>query len=207
MLIFRVIAGDLKENTYIVVDEKTKRGVLIDPGDYPDAILSAMSPYEIVFILLTHTHFDHILGLTKVYEKMRAQVVVSELEQNVIEQGKMEPPAFTKFSKPFPKIYDVLKARGGETYSVDGLTIQVMATPGHTSGSLSFLINDALFSGDTLFAQSIGRTDLPTGNFDEIIKSIKRLFELSGDTKVYPGHGKSTTIARRVQDYEHGKLF
>ncbi|MBI2464314.1 MBL fold metallo-hydrolase [Candidatus Peregrinibacteria bacterium] len=207
MKIIRLITGDFKENTYIVVDEKSKRGALIDPGDDSDAILSAMSPYEIVSILLTHTHFDHILGLTKVYEKNRVQVVVSEFEQNVITEGKMNPPDLIHFSKALPKIHTVLKVRGEEIFSIDNLNIRVIATPGHTSGSLSFLINDALFSGDTLFAKSIGRTDLPTGNFDEIMNSIKRLFELPGDTKVYPGHGDSTTIAKRVQDFQNGSLY
>lgn len=211
MHISRIETGELRANTYFVCDAKTRRGILIDSGDDVKRILKAIETFAILYIFLTHTHFDHLLGLPRVVEKTGAQVVVSEKEKDVVAHGKVHLPTASRKhladAETFQKIPGVIHVTGGEHFQVDGLSIDIIATPGHTVGSLSIHVNDALFTGDTLFSHSIGRTDLPTGSHRDIMKSLQKLFKLPGDTRVFPGHGEETTIAKRKGDYESGLLY
>lgn len=149
-----------------------------------------------------------------VYEKTHAKIVVHEAECEIVEKGLLNPPNFF-VKKSLPKIGHVQKVSGGETFQVDSLSIRLIHTPGHTAGSMCILISDralehpsqALFAGDTLFARGIGRTDLPSGNYDMIMKSIHTILEMQGDIIVYPGHGQLTTISERREDRKIGNLY
>lgn len=205
MNIVRIVTGQLKQNTYFVASS-TKNGVLIDSGDNAPAILQAVKDYTVPYIFLTHTHFDHILGLSEVQKATQAHVVVHERESDVVEYGTMNPPNFVQLTKELPKLSEVTRVRGGEEFQVGDLYIRLIATPGHTSGSMCILINDSLFSGDTLFEDAVGRTDLPTGDYEALMQSLRTIFKLPLDTRIYPGHGNFTTLAKRKRDFEMGKI-
>lgn len=204
MNIVRIVTGQLKQNTYFV--SHGSQGVLIDSGDDAVAILQTVKGYMVPYIFLTHTHFDHILGLSEVQKATGAHVVVHERESAIVEHGTMNPPNFVNLTQELPKLSQVTQVKGGEEFQVGDLHIRLMATPGHTSGSMCILINDALFSGDTLFEDAIGRTDLPTGDYDALMESLRKIFMFPLDIRVYPGHGDSTTLAKRKRDFDMGKI-
>ncbi len=173
--------GMLETNCYIV--SNGARAVIIDPGADAERIAKFIddNKLSVEYILLTHTHFDHIGALAKIKEITGAKVAVGEQD------------------KEFIKIPADLPLRGGESISAAGLNFRAVDTPGHTRGGICYIIDDSIFSGDTLFCESIGRSDLPGGSFDELRVSIKRLFRLEGDFTVYPGHGESTTLSHERQ--------
>lgn len=184
------------ENTYIVYDENTLSGIVIDPGYKTDGILKACNDdnIKIKYILITHCHYDHIAYLEELREKTLVPLISSENAS--INIGKPE------INHSISGLGYVLSAKkseiilgDNEKFIVDGLTIKCILTPGHTNGGACFLINnEKLFSGDTLFLRSIGRSDLPTGNYDELVKSVKKLYMLDEDIEVFPGHGGATSI-------------
>lgn len=211
MEIKKIVTGDLNENCYVVFDPKKKRGVVIDPGDDAGAILKAIEGLKIEYIFLTHTHFDHILGLEPVVKETGAKVVVHERESEMVRKGKLNPPKsqYLTGKEKAPKITGVKKVKGGEAFKAGTLTVKVLATPGHTPGGMSVFINKkAVFVGDTLFARSIGRTDLLGGDHETLMDSIEReIFSLPAKVEIYPGHGSMTTVKARRQDFEDDCLF
>lgn len=190
------IAGQLENNMYLVYDEDTKKAVLIDATAPVPELLDIVKNLglDVEYILLTHGHFDHILGLTELKKALGAEAVICHddliISDNINEFtcffGGMEesvPPVYEKFIKD------------GDVITVGNMQIKVIHTPGHTQGGVCYLLNDNLFSGDTLFMGSVGRTDLFGGNFDKLSDSVKnKLFKLDDNIKVYPGHGPKTTI-------------
>ena len=178
---------------YLILDETSKKGVLIDATESLPEILEAAKEYDIEYIMLTHGHFDHIMGLNDLKKALNAKAVINQkdliVSDNVNEvtrlfnQPNITPPSYEKF------IDD------NDTITAGNLKFKVIATPGHTEGGVCYLIDDKLFSGDTLFRGSVGRTDLFGGNFKKLSDSIKnKLFKLDDKIKVYPGHGPETTI-------------
>lgn len=190
------IAGQLENNMYLVYEEDTKKAVLIDATAPVPELLDTVKNLglDVEYILLTHGHFDHILGLTELKKALGAEAVICHddliISDNINEFirffGGMEesvPPVYEKFIKD------------GDVITVGNMHIKVIHTPGHTEGGVCYLLNDNLFSGDTLFMGSVGRTDLFGGNFDKLSDSVKnKLFKLDDNIKVYPGHGPKTTI-------------
>lgn len=193
MIIKQFIAGQLENNMYLVADEASRKAVLIDASSNIPELIEFAKDYDVEYILLTHGHFDHIMGLTSLKQALGAQAVISKddlvISDNINEFTRLfglpdtVPPTYEKFVKD------------GDIINVGGLKIKVIATPGHTEGGVCYLIEDNLFSGDTLFKQSVGRTDLFGGDFKKLTNSIKnKLFKLDDNIKVFPGHGDMTTI-------------
>lgn len=185
--------GAYQTNCYIVHDDASTACAVIDPGYEPQTILQTVQALGLTIdaILLTHGHFDHVGAVEELVNATGCRLWMSESD-------------WSQFPNPVNAHYfplancdftEVLFCEEGELITAGGVTFTVLATPGHTGGSVCYLSGDALFSGDTLFAGSCGRTDLPTGSEKWMRWSLDRLAELEEDPAVYPGHGSSTTLA------------
>jgi len=199
MLIEVIPVGPFQCNCIILGDEATKKGIIIDPGDEAERILDIVkqNDLEITHILHTHAHLDHICATKRVHEETGAPILLHAEDQWLYENLKIQGDLFGIPTEPVAPVTTFLK--DGEVISFGNATTKALHTPGHTPGSCSFemqkIKNPLLFSGDTLFQGSIGRTDLWGGSFPTIIQSIKdRLLPLEETTRVYPGHGPVTTI-------------
>ncbi|MCD8144766.1 MAG: MBL fold metallo-hydrolase [Oscillospiraceae bacterium] len=183
--------GMIGTNCYVLGDEATKSLAIIDPGDEADAIETMVekSGMEVKMVLLTHGHFDHVTGLPGVLKlHPGVPVYINRLDY----QEAISP---NQFSNGVGEIPNVHFYQEGDTVSLGNLTIEVLSTPGHTPGSVTLKVEDALFTGDTLFAGSCGRTDFVGGSHREMMKSLKRLAELPGDYAVYPGHERTSRLS------------
>ena len=184
--------GMYQTNTYIIHEENSKGCCVIDPGYEADAILRKCEALglNVEAILLTHGHFDHVGAVKDLAADTGCRVFACAGDEQL-------PPMFTG-----GKLYVTDRYEEGTILNIAGLYIRVLHTPGHTPGSVCLLVDDVIFSGDTLFAGSCGRTDIG-GSGTEIQTSLKRLSLLQGDFTVYPGHGESTTLAaeRRYNPY------
>lgn len=193
----RLALGDYQTNCYIVCDEASTTCVIIDPGYEPERILNTVNCLGLTVeaILLTHGHFDHVGAVERIAEATGCKLWMSE--------GDWSQPIDPLHTFYYPiancDFTEVSFFEDGETIHAGGLTFTVFATPGHTRGSVCFLCGDALFSGDTLFARSCGRTDLPGGDWNTIQNSLWRIAALKGAFTIYPGHGESTTLATEKQ--------
>lgn len=192
----RMMLGICQTNCYFVYKEGTSDVIFFDPADKGDYIYETMKEkgFNVAGILLTHGHFDHIWGTNKLRELSGAPIYAYEAEKQLCED------AVVNVSEQVGRPYTVIPDRylkDGEEITIAGMTCELIATPGHTVGSCCYYFEEdkILISGDTLFQESVGRTDLATGSMSSIIRSIKeRLFVLPDDVKVYPGHGDVTKI-------------
>jgi hydroxyacylglutathione hydrolase len=194
-----LVVGPLACNCYLIGDPDTKQAIVIDPGDDPSDIVEAVARYEleVVAMVATHAHFDHVLAADQLRSYTGAPLYLHGDDTEVLEWLPESMSLF--FDQPpsaAPPTVDAHLADGDEV-KAGGLRLEVIHTPGHSPGSICLAEPDGvLFSGDTLFAASVGRTDLLGGDFDQIVSSIReRLFPL-GDRDVYPGHGPRTSIDR-----------
>ena len=187
MQVRQVITGEIEENCYIVIDEETKKAFLVDPGDEAGKIIATLESLDVnlEYILLTHGHFDHLGAVEEIADKYNVPFYMSKVDEEY--QEKL-PQLFPKVRKADKYLLD------GDIIKLGKHDVKVIATPGHTEGGLSFLIDEYLFTGDTLFRTNVGRTDFPGGDFNKIIDSIKKLVKLDDNTIVCPGHGPSSTI-------------
>lgn len=195
-----VVVGPLQCNCTLLACEDTKEGILIDPGDEPEKILREVeaSGIKVKYLLHTHAHFDHIGGTKGVKEKTSALVCLHRADEFIY---KMLPVQGKMFGMSFEAAPDVEKfLEDEETLNFGHHRLQVIHTPGHSPGGVCFKLlggDEPVFSGDSLFYGSVGRTDLWGGNTDTLIHSIKnRLLTLDDDTEVYPGHGPKTLIGK-----------
>ena len=183
MLIKTLVVGQIETNCYVVTDEDTLQCAVIDPGDESNTVMNYLEEHRLQakYIFLTHGHYDHTGAVESVHEQTGATVCMNQKD---VGSGSysFEPPEGTVFYGE------------GDEFHVGGLTFRVMETPGHTPGGVCLLCGEALFSGDTLFRGSCGRTDLPGGDMPTQLRSLKRLYDLSGDMEVYPGHMESSTL-------------
>lgn len=193
MKLFHLSSGPLRVNTYFLVNESTRDAVCIDGGENYKLIKRAETEngFKIKHLLLTHAHFDHA-GNAALLQADGALVYASAKDaEKLVGGGTLAED----FGRKFQSLKADVLLYGGEKLSLCDITIEVIATPGHTDGSLTFKTEDMLFTGDTLFLESVGRTDFPTGNREDLIRSVKKLFALDGDYKVYTGHEEFTTLS------------
>ena len=199
------VVGMVQTNFYFLHLEGEKETIVFDPADYGKEIYDELTRQglEIKAIFLTHGHFDHIMGVKALKEACGAPVYASALEKDLLTDPYLNTSAQYGRScvvEPDHWLID------GETVTAAGITLRMISTPGHTEGSCCYYIEETggdpiLLSGDTLFENSVGRTDLPTGDMHDIVESIRtKLYMLPDNTQVYTGHGGSTTI-------EHEKKY
>lgn len=193
MEIKTLVVGELNTNCYWVCLPEREDGILIDPGAEPDTIKAAIVGKKVAAILLTHGHFDHIGALGAFPD---VPIYLHERDALMLTDNEMNVGASSGFSLPPLKQMPHFIAEG-DVLTPAGMEIRVMHLPGHTGGSVGYAIGDSLFSGDTLFQNGYGRTDLPGGCFSELRESLRRLFKLEKDYRVYPGHGAVTALPGR----------
>lgn len=174
--------GAYQTNCYIVSREGSDCCIVIDPGYVSGEILRQAQGKRISAILLTHGHFDHVGGVGYLASEADCPVYICPEELSM-------PPQMTGGTVFYTNTYGE-----GDTLTLAELSVKILHTPGHTPGSVCLQVEDALFTGDTLFQDSCGRTDLPGGDWATILKSLRRLKALEGNYRVYPGHGPSTTL-------------
>lgn len=193
MRIKKIISYANDENCYFVTADGADSGFLIDPGCDVEKIRKETSGFRIEYILLTHCHYDHIEGLNALRSETGARVASSFNCNMNIQNPKLNLSiAFSESIICEPA--DII-LEDGETMSFCGIPVTCIHTPGHTNGGVCYLAEDNLFSGDTLFLRSVGRCDLPTGDADELMRSIKnKLYTLDDEINVFPGHGNDTMI-------------
>ena len=197
------VLGAVSTNCYLIYNEGTREAVIVDPADNGAYILNKCRELGITpaAVLLTHGHFDHILAVEDIRRAFHCKVYVGRDEEKLL-QDPQQNLSGSMGSEQMSLNADEL-VRDGEALSLIGFDWKVIETPGHTAGSVCYYVEseDVLVSGDTLFADSLGRTDLPTGSAAAIVRSIQeKLLVLPEDTMVYPGHGDPTTI-------RHEKLY
>ena len=195
MILNTFVEPPLENNNYLLLDKDKKEALLIDCSHFDKHIIETLNENdcELKYILLTHAHFDHVMGVEATVKETGAKVVLNTADELLLKDLN----SFT-FMLGLPSvdvpIVDIFTTDNNEI-EFAGKIIKVIHTPGHTKGGVGYLIDNNLFSGDTLFKESIGRTDLEGSSFKDIEKSIKsKLFTFPDDTVVYPGHGPSTTI-------------
>jgi glyoxylase-like metal-dependent hydrolase (beta-lactamase superfamily II) len=183
MLTFKAMAlGDYQTNCYIIYSKNSPTCVIIDPGYEPERVLTAVNELgkTVEAILLTHGHFDHVGGVKAIAEATHCQVYLHENDLTL-------PPHYTG-----GPLYCTDSYEDGDILNLAGLQIKVLHTPGHTPGSVCLMVEDTIFSGDTLFCRSCGRTDIG-GDWETLMTSLRR-FKTLPECTVYPGHGGSTTV-------------
>ncbi len=198
MFVKRLAVGQLGANCYIVADESSKEAVVIDPGAEGGRILDSIKDnnFKLKYVINTHGHVDHIGANLKLLEETDAKLLIHKDDEDYLQNPNLNLAAFVgglnkqEFGKADLLLEDGSKIECGK------LLLEVIHTPGHTPGGITLKVEDGLFTGDTVFALGVGRTDFPNGSMQQLKESINRLLKFDSDLKVYPGHGGTTTIAR-----------
>ena len=196
-------------NCYLITDESTGESLLIDPGSYGDRqrdFIKAQGIESLKYILLTHGHFDHMIGVERFRNAFGGEVVVHENDSDKLSSAVGS--LYSRFEReiPFAEATADITVKDGDRLPFGGGEIEVIHTPGHTKGCVCYKIGDCLFTGDTLFRGSIGRTDFPDSNQNEMLASLKKLYSIEGDFKVYPGHEGTSTLSYEKQTNPYMKL-
>lgn len=184
MILETIPVGMLAANCYILGCEDTKEGVVIDPGGDASKILYKIKNLDLTikYIILTHGHDDHIGAIDEIKEKTNAPIAIHKLDKEILESENKSADLYLK---------------DGDILSIGNIELEIIHTPGHSPGGICIFTEGIVFTGDTLFAGSIGRTDFYKGSMEQILSSIRnKIFVLPENTKVYPGHGPSSSVAR-----------
>ena len=197
MILKKLVVGPIMANCYLIGDDETREGAIIDPGDDADRIVDLVerTDLDIIYILATHGHFDHTGGIGPLKRKIDRDFLIHEGDLFFVEDSKGSAERWGVKIEQVPDPDGFLE--DGQVLKLGSLELSVMHTPGHSPGGVCLYLagEGAVFSGDTLFQGSIGRTDFRMGSMADLKRSIKqRLYKLPGDTKVYTGHGPETTI-------------
>lgn len=198
MQIRKLALGDLETNCYILWDV-TKQALVIDPADEAERILALIreEDLQVVAVVLTHAHFDHMLAAEQVCSAVHAPLYVGRGDADAMTDPVRN---LSRFFDPAHslRVFDFVTLKENDTLNVGNAQFKVLETPGHTPGCICLLTGDYLFSGDTLFENSIGRLDFPGGDPEAMVASLQRLLQLSPATSVFPGHGSATTIGQEI---------
>lgn len=203
MKITKIIGGPLPTNCYLLTDEATGATAVIDPGFESEELSEAVRKVgNVQAILLTHGHFDHISGVQKIQKLTGAKIYLYSDEMLFVKDSTLNL-ATAFFGSEVPPFRVDVPLNDNDTIGLGSLNIRVLHTPGHTVGGCCFIVEDVIFSGDTLMKLSCGRTDCPTGSYSQMLDSLRRLADLKGDFQIYPGHGSATALnyERRNNSY------
>lgn len=200
MIIKRLVVGPLEGNCYIVGDERARESIVIDPGDEPDRIIELIKKedLEVTSIVCTHAHFDHIGAAGDIKRATGARILIHRDDMELYEAAK-EQAAFWGYDLDDILPPDGFLEEGGEV-KVGSLRFKVLHTPGHSPGGICLYGEGIVFTGDTLFQGSVGRTDFHGGDITKLKGSFRRLIDLPGQTKVFSGHGAETTVERERKE-------
>ena len=197
-----IACGDIQEIAYLVYDDARADAVLVDPGDDYEKLSHALEGRTLAAMLLTHGHFDHILAAGRLQQDTGAPVYVASEDAAMLGDPTLNG-LDSLMGQPTMDTPEIAPTLYGEALSVAGLDFEILPTPGHTRGSVCLYMRDAgvLFSGDTLFCGGFGRMDLPGGSHRDMRNSLRTLFTLPGDVRVFPGHGPATRIGDESRHY------
>ena len=197
MILEIVVVGPLATNCIFLGCEKTKIGAIIDPGDETAVIVKAVEELnlDIKYILLTHGHVDHLAEVQRLKDKFKADFLMHEKDSFLVQHATTQASLYglDDPGNPTPNRF----LTDGDSISIGELKVEVFHTPGHSPGSITYFVEDKLLVGDLIFAGSIGRTDLPGGNYEHLIQSVEtKIFTKPDSTQIYPGHGPVTTVGK-----------
>ena len=201
MVLIRLIVGPLQVNCYILADDKTKDAVVIDPGDDAEDILKIIKDkgFKVKYIVNTHAHFDHVGANKAIKDATGAELLLHEGDAPVLAYASKQSAVFGMSPVSTPPADRYVKH--GDVISAGEVSLKVLHTPGHSPGGISLLEEGMVFTGDALFAGSIGRTDLPGGDLKTLLNAIKKnLMTLPDETKVFSGHGPASTIGEERKE-------
>lgn len=184
--------GSLSNNCYLITDEKSGKSALIDCTEYSEKMRNFIGNADLEYILLTHGHYDHISGVRDVKKLTGAKAVIAAEDEPMLSSARHSLAVFCG-GEQNDTTADII-VDDNDVIKLGKSEIKVIKTPGHTDGSVCYICDDKLFCGDTLFYCSCGRTDFPTGSTQKMLDSLKKLSQLKGDYKVYPGHDSFSTL-------------
>jgi hydroxyacylglutathione hydrolase len=196
MIIKNLVVGPLESNCFIIADENTRQVLVIDPGDEPDRILDLINEnnFKVKYIICTHAHFDHVGAVPDLKNETGAKIVIHRDDLEIYRSTTDQAALWGYKLDPMPEP-DMLVS-DGDKIEIENLRFEILHTPGHSPGGICLYGEGILITGDTLFAGSVGRTDLYGGDVEKLKKSFRRLMSFSDETRVLPGHGPETTIGQ-----------
>ncbi len=199
MLVNSVVVGQLEVNCYIVSDGHSPEALIIDPGDDHERIAAVIDAHLLKpkYIVFTHAHYDHVCAAGDLVRRYRVPVIMHADDRDTYRSTKDRCVSWGYAPDDFPG--DFQEVGEGDTIAVGGLRLKVIHTPGHTPGSICLSGENTLFTGDTLFQSSVGRTDLPGGSTQQLMASLKKLTALPPETRVLCGHAGETTIGSELR--------
>ncbi|MEG2051142.1 MAG: MBL fold metallo-hydrolase [Oscillospiraceae bacterium] len=209
MQIIKMMLGSIATNCYILIDDATKKAAVIDPAECSAELLDVLKSNDISsvdYILLTHGHFDHILGVSKLKKIYKdAKVAIHLLDADCLFDPNKSMASTSEYANEIqePLTADII-LNDNDEFNLGEIGIKVLHTPGHTKGSICLICEDIIISGDTLFCKTVGRTDFEGGSMQDMLQSLKKLGNLKGDYAVYPGHNRETTLN---EEREHNRYM